>query len=344
MKIVLDPALLEEVILSEIKRQEDIGDLRYFNQYRQRADIIYDLYQSDQPEEREIQFQRLHEKLFFKWGFANSIIEAIDEFTDLVKTIELIVVKKAVSKTEEAADLIIEPSDTHIDINIKGKAIGLKLLAARFEDPKSLRKFLRHELMHISDMLDAEFGYKLQRLADSPMEENIIRDRYKILWDIYIDSRLECFESEKKSLSTKDQRYSEFEALYKKLNPIQVKNIFDSLWDLKKLSHDEIVEMSKDTAEFLKHLKKKSMNMNLTGSNDIDNPKTEANPILPGSKCPLCGFPSYYWYHWPEETDQLLQVVEKIKEDFPNWQAEDGCCERCAERYIMQSSQQSAIS
>jgi hypothetical protein len=164
-------------------------------------------------------------------------------------------------------------------------------------------------------MLDDEFGYKPQRLADSPMEESIIRDRYGILWDIYIDARLE--RAGKESISTKAQRYSEFKTLYRKLNFNQIKAIFDDLWQSEKLSHQDLLRMAKDITELLKR------------ASQILNPESR---IFLGSPCPLCQFPSY---HWGEELSRFSKVVQSIKEDFPTWKPEDGCCERCAERYTI---------
>jgi hypothetical protein len=55
-----------------------------------------------------------------------------------------------------------------------------------------VRVLLRHELMHVADMLDPAFGYErsLPTSDDGPSADNIVRDRYRVLWDVTIDGRL----------------------------------------------------------------------------------------------------------------------------------------------------------
>ena len=82
-------------------------------------------------------------------------------------------------------------------------------------DITHLKKFFRHELMHVVDMLDEKFGYKEGKLAKLPVEETIVREKYKLFWDIFIDSRLE--KRGKETVQSKDERFGEFEKLYARL-------------------------------------------------------------------------------------------------------------------------------
>ena len=57
---------------------------------------------------------------------------------------------------------------------------------------KRLRTLLRRELLHVADMLDPAFGY-LQGAAQrgpDPAVVNLLRERYRVLWDATIDGRL----------------------------------------------------------------------------------------------------------------------------------------------------------
>ena len=71
--------------------------------------------------------------------------------------------------------------------------------------------------MHVSDMMNKEFGYNAdEEFGISPMEERIIRDRYRLFWDICVDGRLE-----NKGLETtanKDERKREFESFFGKIS------------------------------------------------------------------------------------------------------------------------------
>jgi len=55
----------------------------------------------------------------------------------------------------------------------------------------------------------------------------------------------------------------------------------------------------------------------------------ELGPI-PGTTCPLCGFPSF---DWVEEVANDEETAKVINEDFPDWEPHDGVCSRCAEYY-----------
>src|SRR3972149_6499091 len=163
------------------------------------------------------------------------------------------------------------------------KRIVVKLLSDRFQEIPYLRKLVRHELMHASDMLSESYGYRDERLGGNPMEESIVKERYCTFWDIFVDSRL--IRKGKETLSDKEGRYREFESLYKKI-PDEVKiAIFDVLWQDENLTHDKILGLAKDVNEVIK------ISEGLPIKHTLKKKKT----ILPGAQCPLCQFRTYYW-------------------------------------------------
>ena len=59
------------------------------------------------------------------------------------------------------------------------KGVGIKLIPRRFYDP-ALTRYCRHELMHISDMIDPQFGYDPDtKVGLNPGEETLILQRYE---------------------------------------------------------------------------------------------------------------------------------------------------------------------
>jgi hypothetical protein len=59
-------------------------------------------------------------------------------------------------------------------------------------DPGRLLPLLRRELQHVADLLDPEFGYQATLppgVAASP-HGRVVRDRYRVLWDTWVDGRL----------------------------------------------------------------------------------------------------------------------------------------------------------
>ncbi len=318
MIIEYDSFLIEEVVFQEVKRRERTSDFNLFETYHRQANPIYEKFSLA---EREAKFEKLHKRLFLKLGFGKICDETIAEVHGLRSKIEAVIIRKAITEREEEADLSKDL-----------KSIGIKILIKRFLNPSDLQKLLRHELKHVSDMLDKQFGYESREklIVYSPEEENIIRDRYRILWDIYIDSRL--IREGKKTISDKHGRYQEFEAYYQKIPDSHRISIFENIWQGEKLTHDQILEMAKDTGKLMLRF---GAHLSTGEVPDLELLKKKIK--LPGSLCPLCRFPTY---NSIDEIDRLDEsVIKLIQEDYSDWQAEEGACERCIESYALKEGQ-----
>jgi len=91
---------------------------------------------------------------------------------------------------EEAAELFVPsrnaaaaPPEPVVLIRLRPETLTLS---------DRLRALLRHELLHLADMLDPGFGYepRLPPSGAGRAKEQLVRDRYRVLWDAYIDGRL----------------------------------------------------------------------------------------------------------------------------------------------------------
>lgn len=314
MKLEFDPALIEEVIFGELKAREEKGDFSFTLEYHSCIDPVYENFPS---EERPSQFRKIEWDFFKKLGVSKAIKEIFDEFSEFEEKAAGGVIARAVNPFDEGSYLT---KGMNQDVGLK--RIVVKLLPDRFQDIPYLRKLVRHELMHASDMLSEAYGYRDERLGGNPMEESIVKERYSVFWDIYIDSRL--IRKEKETVSDKEGRYLEFEALYKKI-PDEVKRaIFDVLWQDESFTHDKILRLAKDANEVIK------ISDGLTIVPSYKRKKT----ISPGAQCPLCQFRTY---HWAENVEQDAYLVGVIKKDFPNWEPDDGVCGQCVEAYKVRS-------
>ena len=70
-----------------------------------------------------------------------------------------------------------------------------RAFAYPFVDIVQLKILFLREFLHIHDMLDPEFGYKpslasLKLNVENKAGYNLIQDRYRVLWQAYIDVRL----------------------------------------------------------------------------------------------------------------------------------------------------------
>jgi hypothetical protein len=312
MDIQYDPALMESVVLLEIEQREKEGDLTFFKEYHDLVDPIYEI---ASLEERNKAFQRVYQKLFFSWGLETVLVEVIHEFPWFEDYIALIYFKKISSRDDTGADLMAKKG------GVNPKVVLVQLLPQYFVERAWLKNFLRHEFMHISDILDNAFQYQESPIMDS-LPDNWVRERYRVIWDTYIDGRLS-----RKGFALvkgKDERWQEFESLYRKVPNLQRRALFEWLWEVKSLTHKEILESAENTVNFLKIAE-----ISWSGYESLDK-----KSFFPGMPCPLCHFPTYYW-----EEEALLNleesVIKLIQEDYPEWTVEDGACPRCLERYRM---------
>lgn len=310
MDIRYIPSLMERVVLEAIRRREAMGDLRLSTEYHRLVDPIYER----PPVEREARFNAVHQQVFRALGFEDAVRQALDEYPNLAGRVESVVVTTA-TRREEEADLIWGTSRA-----ASMPAIGLKVRPERFLDPSALQRFLRHELMHVWDMLDPSFRYEPENglPGGSSTEINMLKDRYRMLWDLSIDARV--IRTAKDTVSDQDGRRTEFRALYRKLPPVQADAVFERLWDADRPSHEELLAMARDVRVLLER----------TGMTD-----TIAHPgvrtLMPGTPCPLCRFPTFAW---AEDVDLLpAEVLDAVRMDYPEWTPEDGACERCLEAY-----------
>ncbi len=298
MDVSYAPELIENVIMGEIGRREALGDATLRELYHRRAEPLYDFVE----EKRGEMFNKLHTKFFSELGFDKMMRGILSGFPRLKKIRRVSIVR---SDLEEEADLAMEEG--------MPKTILIKLRPESFLDQARLSKTLRHELMHVSDMLDDAFDYGVHRFG-STAEETVVKDKYRLLWDIYIDSRLV-----RRGIEAPDAleaRFAEFERLYQKIPEQHRRRVFEALWGTEKMTHGELLELAWEPRKLLER----------AGIS----PDKKTVILLPGMPCPLCRFPTYNWF---EISSVEPEVIASIKRDFPAWRPEHGACEQCVELY-----------
>lgn len=329
MEIRFQPALLQEVVDSFAEKTEREGDPTYYNEFHQFADPIYEQFSLD---DREPEFKKLYQYLFGKWGFADIIRQAFDEFPDLKEKIGIVLVKGVLKEDQEGVDILrkwgtVEQRLAKQFEEQGKKGVGIKLIPRRFYDP-ALSRYCRHELTHIADMLDDTFGYDADtKVGQNPGEEHLILNRYRVLWCLHIDSRLA--KTGKEPMFRKEDRFREFRSWYRKIPQTQIESVFEGLWQTENLTHAELVEMAMDTLRVMDRA------IDVEGA---EVPETHNKVMLmPGFPCPLCRFPTYSWI---EDLDKSVEkfVLDYIRENHPGWEPEFGACDRCVEVYKLRAA------
>ncbi len=309
MKIDYAHDMLDELIRMEMERREKEGDFGLTKEYHKLREALYEL--PDDDDDREDGFEEVDRKVFAGLDLGCGIEEILEEFPLITEKIGLMEIRKAYNREEESVNL----SNRHLETDQKATIIRLR--PECFFNPNGFVDVIRHEFMHLNDILDAEFGYSNQRLGKNPSEDAFIRDRYRVIWDIYIEGRL-AREGKEETDMGRDGCWKEFNLLYVKLPEEDRSPIFEALWNKEKLTHPVMVELASDPYKLMK----------ATGVSTTEGDKdTKKKIALPGSPCPLCKFPTYKPVHDISET-----AADKIKKDFPNWE-EEWACERCMDLY-----------
>ncbi len=209
----------------------------------------------------------------------------------------------AVRSREEGADLLSRPA---------GFVALVKLQPGSLLRQQLLLSFLRHEFTHLLDMLDPCFGYEsdLSSPGGDPVHDNLIRNRYRVLWDTWIDGRL--WQRGWASDEIRHYRRSEFLATFPMLGE-DLEERFSDWFEGSVHTHQEMLDFA-------------------------TNPETCRFQVTSG-RCPLCRFPSFHL-----QDGQLIpeHATREIVADFPAWNPAQGLCPQCADLYSSRKLSRSA--
>jgi hypothetical protein len=242
MHIELDPQLLEAVVFLEMRRREQLGEQAAYRDYRGRIDALYDLPADD--EGRDFAFRDVHAEFFEGLGFGQAIRGYIEEFPLLHRELDRITCLKARSRREEGADLFVR-LDEGGGGGLHHRTAVVHLRAETFLDTDKLSILLRRELYHISDMVEPAFGYEpdLGDTGESIAQENLIRDRYRVLWHLYIDARLG--RAGRAPVASLQQPQSLLRKAFDGLGDQNTKAIFETVSSARSLTHSDLLALAK---------------------------------------------------------------------------------------------------
>lgn len=305
MFLSFNSALCEAVVESEIQRRNSENDFRLAVSFRKKADSIY---ADVPPRKREAAFSVLYRRYFEELGYPDQIKSILSEFTGGGEIPSECFLVRTFRDEEESAQLSED-----------GTRLGVQIRAETLRSPERCAYLLRHELTHILDILDPAFGYEPSRpLSEvSPSEESLFRDRYRTLWDLSIDGRLERKELLPEGL--RERRATEFQTLFPNLGGPAAEEAFAALWDGPRPSDAAFRQMVRGTAPLCSAL---NLSAHISGE---DEPRATFGP---GSLCSLCQFPTH---EWAETTEHLSRLV---RAEFPGWDPSQGICTQCVNRYL----------
>lgn len=306
MRLSYEEDFVEEaVLLCASGRDRGIASLLIRRFHREREK----LYQILDPDERNTAFFRLHLEWFREWGLEKLLTGPLSEFPRLPDALNILAFRKSRGKSEEGTELYV---------NEAGERTGVVALRPEFLVTKTdVDTFLRHELMHLQDMVEPVFGYLPELPVSGPSlnQSRLARERYRLLWDVSIDGRLTL--SSRITVATKEQRWTEFTNAFAFWTEGRRKEVFESLWTNPGPRHELLAELVSDPRQL----------------------QAAAGP-RPGAPCPLCGFPTFVWATLANLAEPTLSA---IRSEFPHWSPEQGSCARCSNIYRVNRNQVAAV-
>ena len=173
-----EPELLARVVSDELEHMAAAGSEPLRLRYRAAAEPLYAL----APSEREAAFWQLDLNTAHMLELEQPIVSELSAAKLTGLSISELLLTPASRQEDEGADLTSDEGPGHVTLRIR---------PSRFTDRDALVHFLRHELAHISDLLEPAFGYDGdRRIIDAISSETLARDRYRTLWCASIDVRL----------------------------------------------------------------------------------------------------------------------------------------------------------
>ncbi len=298
-RLDFDPLLMEEAVMLSMPGHSQEAE------FRQARDAIYSL---EDPEKKDAQFNQHHRLWFMRLDLGQQVLKALQEQPALMQNTRGCHVAYVPLKKAEGADLHGSFPTT----------VVLKLRPTCLLIDFSLSGFLRHEFMHLTDILDPCFAYEseLPQSEIGPTHDNLLHERYRVLWDAWIDGRLldRGWTTEK----VVHDRLLEFQTSFPMLGD-RCEAIF-STWSQSPLhTHNDILSFALEP--------------------ESATPDRPAEPSRIG-RCPLCRFPSFDLHYGQ---DLPAKAVSSIKEDFPDWIPEQGACPQCNDLYQARQMSREAV-
>ena len=301
-----DPGLVEEAVFLALRSHAQAPALA--PSFHSQREALYEL--SD-PEERERGFQSLCGSWFVRLGLGRPIEQALREQPLISSGVRSCAVGRALRGKDEGAELFVG-GDAGQAADRERRVVRLLLRPEAFLAPENLLGFLRHEMLHVSDMLDPAFGYEpvLSATPGAPSHDRLLQDRYRVLWDTTISGRM--VRRGWAPCSVRAERLREFTRVFPMLGG-EAGEVFARFFEGGPHTHAELASFACDPAA---------------------TPFTGGRPRRDG-RCPLCRLPSYAFVQDPARLP--VQALAAISRDFPHWLPSHGICQQCADLYLTAS-------
>jgi hypothetical protein len=320
MRLEFDPRLLEESVFHALRRDgQRMAAER--SSFHLRAD---ELYQLKDAVARERAFQALNRETFVRLGLQRAIDDALSFFPRLDTALERLVFVYAERRKDEEVELFSQ--------QLHDWTAVFRVRTETLINGERFRGVALHELSHVDDMLNPEFRYSRSQFAlnMNSQQLDMVKERYRCLWDLYIDARLAM--RDERPQQQRDGHELNFLRLFGVST--LTRNIFELLWKLQ-FAH------TPDSCAFIQAAQTPENLLRLAG---LQMPAQERADGLRrfADVCPLCGCPTVEWINDVHQVSHEVQAL--IREKFPAWTANTRFCRQCEEIFRTQAALSTAHS
>ncbi len=309
MSIEYDQTLIEQATFLAARRDQRLE--------RELHEAIDPLYEISDEETRRRAFEPAFARLFSKFGLDRIVTDLIAERALIGKHVGRCVVREAPRAKVESAELFVRRAGAVSSTS--ERTLVIQACPQSLVDSQRFAVRMRRELLHVADMLDEHFGYARDTVAPGApgARQSLLRDRYRVLWDIYVEGRLSRQGLSDKSLSAGARR--SLLHVFTTYDPQAVHGVFERLFDTPTLTHDDLLAWARSPELLFPAC---------VDSEGSGGAAAQAQ-ISPGQPCPLCGFPTYDWFDFGGDAEGT--VINAIQRNHASWLSRDGACRQCAE-------------
>lgn len=304
MRLDFHPNFVEQAVFAATR-----GDARLECELHARVDHLYEI--SDH-ERRQCSFRQAYGDLFAHWKMSKVVADALGEFPLIEHRINQCVTVPAARGKSQVVDLFVKQPEAGPTGIVR--TLLLQLCPESLQRADQLRPWLRCELMLVCDMLDDEFGYLPDAFAGSIWDHNNQRDRYQVLWRIYVVARLA--RAGRAHLSELTTLKSAFVRAFSHHGIVPSADDFSRIVERQRLTHGQLMNWAIQPEQVL---------------NAQSSLVSQAVSKRLGEVCALCGFPTYDWYAF--DLDVGAEIAAAIERAVPTWQSDSGACRQCVETY-----------
>jgi hypothetical protein len=301
-RIEYDPGLVEHAVQHAVR-----ADPRLEAALHRETDPLYD---APRSRGRDAAFVNAFGAFFERLGLDTALRRLLSERPAIGESVGACIVGPVLRARHESAELLVRRQAGAIRPG--DRTLMLQVLPRTLADPESTARRLRPELVRIADMVDPAFRYKPSQIDGLPARRNLVKDRYRVLWEVYVSARLarEGFDA----ALNRTRLRAQLARVFSIGDPEDADLALASILDEETLTHDQFFAWANAPEAF-------------QGSR---RGPTTSEASTPGANCPLCGFSTFDWFAFEAAQTEL---VTRIETRHPAWVPANGACRQCAEIY-----------